>query len=135
MMAMDELSNLGFDVERHREALNAFSRMDLDPRAVRPALRARDLVLVRVPSGKFRIGVERSAAPERAEGSWDCIQSEVICEAAEPDEAEAIRAEVERYFLRHFPGRTLTAQTPSPGEKTGPCRVFIALYAPESTGA
>ena len=61
-----DYSNLGFDVLHdlhHVEALHAFAALGLDPRSVKPALRARDLVLVRLPPGRsrFHIGVTANA--------------------------------------------------------------------------
>ena len=46
-------------------------------------------------------------------------------------EAESVRAEVERYFLRHFPGRILPASpagsTQTPESSADERRVYIAL--------
>src|SRR4051812_3273434 len=104
-----DFSDLGFDVARHRESLGAFVRLNLDARSVKPALRAREGVFVRAPSGSFYIGVSQQdpTALEAAERSEGCREFAVICRADTGTEATLVRNDVERYFLRHFPGRTL----------------------------
>jgi hypothetical protein len=114
-----DLGGLPFDVTRHAEALDAFARLGLPASSVRPALRARDLVFRRIPSGPFRISLAEAGAPAPADG---CTHFEIIYEAATPEEARAVRGDVERYFQRHFPGRTLA------GEVSEGCRVTVTCY-------
>jgi hypothetical protein len=133
-----DFSDLGVDMARHQESLGAFARMKLDARSVRPVLRARDLVFVRVPSGSFLIGVTGGdlSAQEEAEKRRGCTDFEVIHETARVEEAHAVRAEVERYFLRHFPRRTLSgahgvgAVDSKDSEEQPSYHVYVACYVP-----
>lgn len=125
-----DLSDLPFDIERHREGIRAFAKLNLDPQSVKPALRARDLVSIRVSSGMFRIGAAGgdTAAQEAAEKARGGTDFEIIHQCTGPEEAATIRSEVERYFLRHFPGRTLQG-TPN-AASSPPYFVYVARYAP-----
>jgi len=122
-----DIDGLDFDVERHRESIPAMFRLALDSRSIRPALRARNIVFVRVPDGKFRVGV--------ASGDGKIGDYAAIHETPSQEEAETVRNEVERYFLRHFPGRTIKDE---PGvdpidEAAETYSVYVASYAPEDT--
>ena len=120
-----DFQDLPFDVSRHVEALKSFAALDIPPRSVRPALRARDIVVVRRPSCRFRFGVALDAgagAPRHGEGG----ESEVIHEAASADEARGVCADVERYFLRHFPGRTLSRASEATASATNGTVVTIS---------
>jgi len=131
-----DLNDLDFDVARHAEGLRAFGRLALEPISIKPALRARDLALVRFPESKFLIGITDNAAQqEQAEQEKGSVGFAVIHTPREAnratEEAETVRHEVERYFLRHFPGRTLpappsatTAASTSPNSPL----VFITLF-------
>lgn len=126
---VEDFAELPFDVSRHSEALNSFAALNLAPESIRPALRARDLVFVRFPSCKFRIGV--TGDPELWESleiDKGCIAFEQIYQADDSIQAEQIRAEVERYFLRHYPGCTLSSTYElEAANPTGNC-VYVACY-------
>ena len=108
---MEDFSDLPFDVSRHAEALTAFAALNLTAASLRPMLRARELVFFRFPSCQFRIGVTPDpTVSEKIESDHNRIAFEVICRADSTTEAESIRHEVERYFLRHYPGRTLRGE-------------------------
>ena len=104
-----DFQGLPFDVSVHSEALKAFAALNLLPQSIEPALRARDLIFVRLPSCKFRIGVTCDpAAQAESESRGGSLAFEVIYKADDPTAAFQVRGDVERYFLRHYPGRTLT---------------------------
>lgn len=116
MSNAEDFSDLGFDMEPHRETFISFAKMNLAAIAVKPTLRARDTVVVRFPGTQFALRVTDDPARQEAEeirrGS---IAFAVIHQAESAEGASQVRAEVERYFLRHFPGRTLAeAKPPSP---------------------
>src|SRR5579871_4882774 len=120
---MEDFHDLPFDVSKHAEGLNAFAALNLLPQSLKPALCARDLVFVRVPSSTFKIGVtDDPEAQERKEKSEGSIAFEVLYQADNTVEAEQVRREVERYFLRHYPGRTLSSE-----KKTG-AEILIGAY-------
>jgi hypothetical protein len=126
----DDFSDLGFDMEPHREIFVSFAKMKLSPRAVRPALRARDMAFIRLPSSQIALRLTADPAQQEAiEAGRGGIGFSVIHSAAHLEEAQQVRVEVERYFLRHFPGRTVAAEegTDSPGNS-----VVIVCYAPGS---
>ena len=124
----DDFSDLGMDVERHREALTSFARLNLGHLSVRPALRAREVVFVKIPSCRFAFGITGDPGfQEQEEAERGAIGFEVIHAAAGVAEAGQVRDEVERYFLRHFPGRTL----PRPAEwPTEGVYVYVTCHAP-----
>ena len=127
----DDLGDLGFDMEPHRETFVSFAKMQLTPLAVRPALRARNMAFVRFPSSRIALRItEDPARQEAVEVGREGIGFAVIHQASSDEDAWDVCAEVERYFLRHFPGRTLASEkgTGSPGKY-----VIIVCYAPDST--
>jgi hypothetical protein len=113
-----DFSDLDFDVDRHREALAKLPLLNPDPRSVKPILRARETVMFRRPSGAFSIVI---ASPAGA-----VLPGSHIHDAPTPEEALIVRADVERYFQRHFPGRTRVHDA-DPGACTAPCHVFVAF--------
>jgi hypothetical protein len=118
-----------FDVSQHQEALRSFARMGLAQASLRPALRARDLVFNRHPGCRF--GIRLAVAPEAAKAEailGGAIAFEVIHPAESALEAASVRGEVERYFLRHFPGRTLRAEEADGSVGTWVC---VACYPAE----
>src|SRR4051794_19836081 len=119
---------LGLDSERHSEALGAFERMHLNPFSVKATLLAREHVFVRVPSGTFRISIRMQ--PAETSDRAECV---VIHEAADREEAVTVRAEVERYFLRHFPGRTLVDVTPTGNVLVGEASTYIIYVGYEES--
>ena len=127
-----DFSDLNFDVQRHHEALLSFTRIGIAANSVKPALRARDVVLVRFPSDRFLIGVTAHlSGQESREKTHDGTHFETIHEASREKEAGEIRTEVERYFRRHFPGRVLSGdQSVNLPEGTATYFVFVACYAP-----
>ena len=69
----DDYSDLGFDVEAHREALRVFADYGFSEATTRAGLKARDLVAVRMKSGKFGIGVtDVLASVEQGQKSPGC---------------------------------------------------------------
>jgi hypothetical protein len=126
----DDYNDLGFDVEKHREAIRVFTEYGFNGATVRAGLRARDLVSVRMTSGKFGIGVtDELGNQEESQMARGCVAFEVIHQSRSADEAQQVRADVERYFRRHFPGRCLDRS----GEDALPASanekyVFIDLY-------
>lgn len=117
-----DFTDLDFDIESHREGIKAMARLGLHPHSVKPTLRARNLVFVRVLSAKFRVGIVPGDCTEQA-------PFEVIYQADSLAEAKGIRGEVERYFLRHFPGRVLSREDPAqPNTEPGSCQVIVIYY-------
>jgi len=128
----DDYSDLGFDVEAHREALRVFADYGFSEATTRAGLKARDLVAVRMKSGKFGIGVtDDLSSIEQGQRSPVCAAFEVIHQSRNGEEVQQIRAGVERYFRRHFPGRCVdrsgeAAVPESDREKY----VYIELWKP-----
>ena len=126
-----DFTDLGFDLEPHRETVASFAKMNLAPSAVQPALRARDMAFVRFPSSRIALRVtEDHTRQEAVETSRGGIGFAVIHQAENAEDAWDIRAEVERYFLRHFPGRTLAE---SEATSRGGTSVYIVCFAPPET--
>lgn len=126
----DDYSDLGFDVEKHREAIRVFTEYGFNRATVRAGLRARNLVSVRITSGKFGIGATNEQDDERAtQKARGCSAFEVIHQTKSADEAQQVRTHVENYFRRHFPGRCLdkSAEAPLSDSDQEKC-VYIALY-------
>jgi hypothetical protein len=123
----DKYSDLGFDVERHREAFRRFAELDMSESGVRATLIAREAVFHRHPTCRFRIGStaewEASKREEAARGAVDLVQ---LYHAEDPAAVEGVRSDVYRYFHRHFPGRCLE---PKP-EPDAASDVYIALFLP-----
>ena len=96
----EDYSDLGFDVERHREALGAFAALDLHPESIKPALIARNLVLYEVTQGKFSIDttidIEEQEKAERAQAA---IAFKVLYQSGNSRSVERVRSDVEKYFL------------------------------------
>ena len=128
-----DFQDLPFDVSKHSEAFDSFAALNLLPQSIEPTLRARDLIFVRVPSCKFRIGVTGDpGAQEEIENNHGGIAFEIIYRADDPIEAHQVRGEVERYFLRHYPGRTLRSANEAGAEAvTGDC-VYVTCQNPVS---
>ena len=125
----DDFSDLGFDITPHREALTSFARLNLELVSIRPALRARDLVFVRVPACRFAIGLtDDPVRQEASEVSRGCLGFVVIYEAESAAQAALVRHDVERYFLRHYPGRTMA--WPNQTVPAEGVYVYITCYAP-----
>jgi hypothetical protein len=104
-----DFQDLPFDLSNHEEALKSFAALNLLPQSIKPALCARDLIFVKVPSCKFRIGVTSEPDVwEKIDSNGGTAAFEVIYKATSPEEADLVRGEVERYFLRHYPGRILS---------------------------
>ena len=102
----NEYSDLGFDVETHREVLRVFADYGFSDATTRAAIKARDLVAVRMRSGPFGIGVtEDLAGVRQSETTPRSVALELLHQTRNGEEAEQVRADVERYFRRHFPGR------------------------------
>ena len=126
-----DFQDLPFDVSKHSEALKSFAALNLLPQSLKPALRVRDLVFIRIPSCKFRIGV--TSSPDMQEGresSEGSIAFEVIYQADNPLEAKQVRGEVERYFLRHYPGRTLSSAKEAEERILTGNYVYVTCYTP-----
>ena len=103
-----DYSSLGFDVENHREAFRAFANLGMGARSVPAALIAREAVVSQFPSDAFRITA--SAGPLTDEGGEMAGEQTGVVPLYESDDAEEVdqvRADVCRYFCRHFPGRCL----------------------------
>ena len=59
-----------------------------------------------------------------------CCALESIFQDGNPEETEQVRSDVERYFLRHFPGRTIKAPAADFSRLKGSGNVvFVACYA------
>ena len=100
-----DYADLPFDLAPHREVPASCVKLGLHPASIRPLLWARDLVLVRAPGTRFHLGIVSEGSPV-AVWSAGVVAAQVIYTAVDAAEALLIRGEVERYFLRHFPGRT-----------------------------
>ena len=124
-----DFQDLPFDVSKHSEALKSFEALNLLPQSIKPALCVRDLIFIRVPSCMFRIGVtENPIVQEKKESGKGSIAFEVIYQTDTPIEAQQVCGEVERYFLRHYPGRTLSrAKEAEDGMLTGNY-VYVTCY-------
>jgi hypothetical protein len=107
--------------------------MNLDPASIRPTLRARDLVFIRLPACRFAFGVTSDPqAQSETEGIRGSLAYQLIHEADSVEEARRVRDEVERYFLRHYPGRTLPEMQGIPALGAAKTSVFILCYPPAS---
>jgi len=123
----DDYSDLGFDVERHQEALRAFAGLGFHPESIRPTLIARNFVLYEVTQGKFTIGDTADALEqETAERSQGATAFKVLYRSVNGEKVERVRSDVVKYFRRHFPGRCLNGMD-SKESGTG---VFLAVYPP-----
>ena len=108
----------------------SFSRLQLDPISIEATLHAREIAIVTFPSCRFGISLGGSF-----ENRSDVINSEIIYRSDDITKAERVRAEVERYLLRHFPGRVLKQEgnkTPGGG---GEASVCIVCFSPVSEAA
>ena len=127
----EDFQDLPFDVSKHAEALRSFAILNLLPVSIKPALRARELIFIRFPSCKFRIGVTNNPNPHKGTaGNVGRIAFEIICQADNPTEAAQVCGEVERYFLRHYPGRFLHHVKEAEQEILSSKYVYVACYAP-----
>jgi hypothetical protein len=126
----DDYSDLDFDVEKHREAIRVFTAYGFDEATVRAGLRARDVVSVRITSGKFGIGVTDDLGnQEESQKAQGCVAFEVIHQSRSADEVQQVRAAVERYFRRHFPGRCLDRSGEAPLSGSDHEKyVYVALH-------
>ncbi len=132
LYAVEDFQDLPFEVSRHTEALKSFAALNLAPESIRPALRARELVFVRVPSCTFRIGVTVDPElHEKCEIGNGSIAFEQIYQADDPTQAAHIRDEVERYFLRHYPGRTLSGSQVTRATNPTGNYVYVICYPSE----
>lgn len=126
-----DFQDLQFDVSKHSEALKSFKTLNLLPRSIKPTLRARDLIFVKIPKCKIRIGVtgnlDSLMAKETSNGR---IAFEVIYKADDLIDAHEVCAEVRRYFLRHFPGRILKDTIVDTETFLDINYVFISCYEP-----
>jgi hypothetical protein len=128
MTETEDFSDLDFDIGRHSEALPKFAELEIAGPSIKAGLRAREIVTVRVPSGNFRIGVTQDAeAEESMERDNGCAFLAVIHEADGDSEAQLVRDDVERYFLRHFPGRILKRPEEGLSSPAGSL-VYVACY-------
>ena len=127
-----DYSDLGFDVETHREALRVFANYGFSEATTRAGLKARDLVAVRMKSAKFGFGVtDDLTSVEQGQRAPGCAAFEVIHQCGSGEEAQQIRADVERYFRRHFPGRCLDRSAEAAvTEAVGEMYVYIELFEP-----
>ena len=107
-MAIEEFDDIGFDIAKHREALPKLAELGIVGPSLKAALRAREAVTVHRPTGKFRISVSEDLQTDAAgELQNGCTLLSVIHHGTDPLDSQRIRRDVERYFLRHFPGRTV----------------------------
>ena len=135
----DDYSDLTFDIARHGEAFGAFAALNIEKKSVKLALKARDLVRYEGPSGKFLIGIGDDRVPsDEIMKSDNFVAFEVIYVAQDAGEANAVRADVARYFRRHFPGRCLNTVDGDEGSgveggsgAAGANCVTIAFFKPE----
>jgi hypothetical protein len=120
-------SDLGFDITPHREAIGKLIDYGYDAPTIRATLTARDIIFVRVVNSRFRIDVwnDPSTLPNPAAFAGD-----VIFEASDAAQARQVREDVERYFLRHFPGRYVRPDMPAMEADDGATYVVITLFAP-----
>jgi hypothetical protein len=93
---VETYADMGFDIAPHREALTAFALLGLKEESYRPTLKARDAITTRYAGNLFYIALGDGAEPSN---------TELLYDGETEGQAQVIRADVERYFLRHFPGR------------------------------
>jgi len=96
-----DYTSLAFDIGPHKEALRIFDRYGYDAASVIATLIARDLIHRRMPHGKFRIDCAVDL------GRSDSATFTALHRTSDAKEARLVKYEVERYFMRHFPGRCL----------------------------
>lgn len=105
---LEDYTDLPFDLTRHTEAFKSFSVLILAANSIRAALIARDLVFVQLPHCMFCFSIddclEVTKSMHDAEGF---LSYQIIHHAESVDEANLVCSDVERYFLRHYPGRIL----------------------------
>lgn len=98
------LSNdLDFDLEVHREAIEALSKAGTAGDSIAAIIRARNVAMVELPESRLSVGVcTDNAVPSPSDGT----SVRIVYSASDLKDADSVRSEVEKYFLRHFPGRT-----------------------------
>lgn len=122
-----EFSDLRFDIEPHREGMRAMAALGLDRVSMRAALIARNVVLYEAPGTRFFVGVTTDPTMEcDLQGKKNCAYFVMLKNAETPSAAESIRADIARYFLRHFPGRCLP-QMSQPGAEGN--FVYLACFS------
>jgi hypothetical protein len=122
-----EFSGLRFDIEPHREGLRAMVALGLDRASMRPALIARNVVLYEAPGTRFFVGITSDPTTEcDLQSKKDCTYFVMLKNAESPAAAESIRADIARYFLRHFPGRCLPQMSQSGAEGNF---VYLACFS------
>jgi hypothetical protein len=129
----NEYPDLNFDLEPHREAIAVMVSYGFSRDTIGASLIARDLIHVRVKTGRFIIGL--AADLREAEESpleQRCIAREVVYQSPDAHAAELVRREVEGYFLRHFLGRCIASPQGSGSMAAGEKLVYVALFAPSS---
>jgi len=127
----DDYSDLGFDVERHKEAFRRFSESNIDPGSVRAILRARNALLFEFPGTLFHVGSATDfehLSTDNEDGSL--LAAVPLHHAEDPAEIELVWDDVARYLQRHFPGRCLDMGK-STAVAEGARIVYLALFDPE----
>ncbi|HEX5324030.1 MAG TPA: hypothetical protein VFW40_09605 [Capsulimonadaceae bacterium] len=105
---VQEFSDFRFDIGPHREGLSAMAAIGLDKASMRAALIARNVVLFEASGTRFFVDVTNDPETERdLQLKKDCTYFVMLKNAESPEAAQSIRADIARYFLRHFPGRCL----------------------------
>ena len=123
----EDYSDLPFDVSKHSEALKSHAAMNLSTQSLRPVLRVRELIFFRVPFCRFRIGTTKNPdLQQKIESDGGSLAFETLFYADSTSEATRVQREVESYFLRHFPGRTLADEK----EIAAGDAVYVACYPP-----
>jgi len=126
-----DYTGLPFDVRPHKEALRVFDRYGYGVASVIAALTARDLICRRMPHSKFRIDCAVDS------GHSESTSFAVLYRTSDAKEARLVKYEVERYFMRHFPGRCLN-KIDDPQDRLPPAAkyvVFTILLPLEPPGA
>lgn len=115
--------DLGFDLAIHQEAIEIMTKAGLGEASIDAILRARNAAIVDLPGSRLSVGIaEESAVPSPSDGTG----VRVVCSGEEARDAFTVRLDVEKYFLRHFPGRTTANDLPSPPGKGAPC-VYVVF--------
>jgi len=112
------LGGLDFDIGVHREAIEVLTNSGLNPASIDAILRARNVALVELPDSRLSVGVgSNTAIPSPSDGTT----VKVVFTTDLLVDAEKVKSDVEKYFLRHFPGRTTQNDLPSQTGSGKPC--------------
>ncbi|WP_119320627.1 hypothetical protein [Capsulimonas corticalis] len=111
---LNDFAESGIDLVKHREVLEALSRLGVDPKSVKPTLAAREMAVGKYEGAGIYIAVGSAASQVVSTfGGTAIISVEPMEHTSSLEDALQIRADAERYFTRHFPGRYLNNVAPA----------------------